>query len=128
MLLILNRRVTVMQLYMRIGRLLLLSLLLSSLSMAHARPAVQADPFRSDDTLIAQLDQATAGHVRISYHAETGKVRFIGADQQDAIPHPASLAASANPEQAARAFLSSYGSLFGLTDSSRELTVMRAPA
>ncbi len=96
--------------------------------MAQARPAEQTDAFQSDDPLIAQLDQATAGRVRISYHAETGKVRFIGADLDDPISHRAGPAASAGPEQAARAFLASYGSLFGLGDQSRELTVMRASA
>jgi Zn-dependent metalloprotease len=115
------------QCYKRIGHLVLLSILMGSLSMAHARPVAQTDTFGSDNPLIARLDRETSGQVRIAYHAETGKVRFIGADLQHAIPRSAGLAASANPELVARAFLANYGALFGLTDQARDLTVMRAP-
>jgi Zn-dependent metalloprotease len=115
------------QVYKRISHLALLIALMASMSMAQAGPAAQTEPLRNDDPLIARLDRQTGGQVRIAYHAETGKVRFIGADLQHAIPHTAGLAASATPELAARGFLSSYGALFGLDDQARDLTVIRAP-
>jgi Zn-dependent metalloprotease len=42
------------------------------------------------------------------------------------MPQPAFLSPQATPEEAARGFLSTYGSLFGLRDQSHELTVMRS--
>jgi Zn-dependent metalloprotease len=114
--------------YKRIGHLALLAILMGSLNMAQARPVAQTDTPGNDDPLIARLDHETSGRVRIAYHAETGKVRFIGADLEHTIPRSAGVAASATPELAARAFLSNYGALFGLADQARDLTVMRAPA
>ncbi|MCR4407572.1 MAG: M4 family metallopeptidase [Anaerolineae bacterium] len=64
--------------------------------------------------------------MRISYHAETGKVRFIGTSSDRPITQPAVLAASASPEVAARGFLDTYGQLLGLTDQAQELAVMRS--
>lgn len=76
-----------------------------------------------DQTLLDQLGQVTQGRVQVSYHAQTGKVRFIGTDAQ----HPISQA-GAQPEQAARAFLGAYGQLLGLNDEAEELRVMRSTA
>ena len=76
--------------------------------------------------LAQALQTATGGGVRISYHAETGKVRFIGTDQAHPIAQPAQLAGDVSPEIAARSFLATYGTLFGLTDPAQELSVMRA--
>jgi Zn-dependent metalloprotease len=56
----------------------------------------------------------------------TGKVRFIGAEFSRAIAQPTILGAKATPETAARGFLSTYGSLFGIKDQARELKVMRS--
>jgi bacillolysin len=117
-----------LQVYKRIIHLVLLTILMGSMSMAQAHPLAQIDTPGNDDPLIARLDHETSGRARIAYHAETGKVRFIGVDLQHAMPRPAGLAASATPELAARAFLSNYGALFGLADQARDLTVMRAPA
>jgi len=83
-------------------------------------------PGPTDETLIGQLQQETDDKTRISYHAETGKVRFIGTSPDRPIAQPAVLAVSASPEEAARGFLATYGQLFGLTDPARELTVMRS--
>jgi bacillolysin len=82
-------------------------------------------PGPSDAPLLEQLNQESQGLLRISYHAETGKVRFVGASPDHPIAPPALLAASASPEMAARGFLDVYGQLFGLRDQARELTVMR---
>jgi Zn-dependent metalloprotease len=78
--------------------------------------------------LVQALRQQTDGSVRISYHAETGKVRFIGTDPSHPIPQPGKIDANASPEDAARQFLATYGSLFGLSDPALELTVMRVQA
>jgi len=78
------------------------------------------------DNLTHQLRELTGGKARISTHAKTGKVRFIGTELSHPIPQPAIFKAIASPEGAARGFLSTYGSLFGLTDQARELTVMRS--
>ncbi|MFQ5814476.1 MAG: M4 family metallopeptidase, partial [Anaerolineae bacterium] len=78
----------------------------------------------ADAVLIDRLQQSTGGKVRLSYHARTGKVRFIGTDLEHPIPQLIELATAATPEQAARQFLDTYGQLFGLTDQAQELTVM----
>ncbi len=74
---------------------------------------------------IAPLAQSGA---RISYHAQTGQVRFVGAAPGRAIPQPSVLAQSASREDAARGFLAVYGPLFGLSDPNQELIVKRETA
>ncbi|MEI9477004.1 MAG: M4 family metallopeptidase, partial [Deltaproteobacteria bacterium] len=74
--------------------------------------------------LVDQLKQMTGSKIRMETHAKTGKVRYIGVDPSNAIRQPAVLSANPTSEEAARGFLSKYGSLFGLTDHARELRVM----
>ena len=52
--------------------------------------------------LVGQLRQQTGDQVRVSYHAGTGKIRFIGTDPEHAISQSGIQAAEATPEQAAR--------------------------
>jgi len=78
--------------------------------------------------LVQTLQQQTEGSVSISYHAETGKVRFIGTDPSHPIPQPGKINSNATPEEAARQFLVTYGSLFGLSDPNQELTVIGVQA
>ncbi|MDH7488239.1 MAG: hypothetical protein QHH80_01865 [Anaerolineae bacterium] len=47
--------------------------------------------------------------MRISYHAYTGKVRFIGTDPTRPIPRPEGLKPDAPPEGVALSFLRTYG-------------------
>ncbi len=101
---------------------LLIVLLFALSSSALSNPYYQEPP---PPALTEQLQRQTEGQVRISYHAQTGKVRFVGTDPAHPIPRPAALVAEAAPEQAARHFLSTYGRLFGLTNQANELTVMR---
>ena len=69
-----------------------------------------------DDGLIAQL-----GHARVSYHSETGFVRFVGGS----LANPVQAASgTSDPETAARRFVGAYGSLFGLVDPGTELRTM----
>jgi len=88
-------------------------------------PLTTSAPAFADEALLARLAQATGGEVRISYHAYTGKVRFIGTDPSRPIPRAEALAPEAPPTQAALAFLRTYGPLFGIADPEAELAVMR---
>ncbi|MBI4334072.1 MAG: M4 family metallopeptidase [Chloroflexi bacterium] len=72
-----------------------------------------------------QLKRQTDGEVRISYHAGTGKVRFIGTDVDKPLRRPPGLGPTASPEQTALQFLTTYGEIFGLTDPSRQLRTVR---
>ncbi len=102
-------------------RILVVLLFLASLFTVKALSSPSSPP-----DLAQALRQGTGGRVRISYHSETGKVRFIGTDQAHPIARPAQLAGDAPPEVAARNFLATYGALFGLSDPAQELSVMRA--
>jgi len=87
--------------------------------MARPSAAQTSDP-------VEKLLQQTDGAARVSYHAETGKVRFIGTDSTHPMPQPFALTAGATDEQAARQFLGAYGSAFGVIDQAQELNVARA--
>src|SRR3954451_2237237 len=105
----------------------LLSLLvLNSHGVAQARGPL-GDPISqgNGNGLEDRLRQATGGSVRISHHARTGTVSFIGVDQDHPIGRPAGLAANASPEALARAFLDTYGPLFGVKDQAQELRLKR---
>ncbi len=80
----------------------------------------------AQQTLVQQLKTQAGGRLRISFHAVTGQVRFLGADPAQPIKGSQPLLPGAAPETVARAFLADYGSVFGLTDQGRELTVMRS--
>ncbi len=92
--------------------------------IGQAAPPAQG-PITFDATLIDRLRNDTGGKVRISYHDETGKVRFIGATPSDSIAQPAVLGLAASSQDAARGFLATYGRLFGLRDPNIELRAMR---
>jgi Zn-dependent metalloprotease len=108
-----------------------LALLLSSGHVVQAAPHTQAlDPSTPmppglEDPLIEQLQQAAGGRLQIVRHTRTGKVNLIGASQDHPIGRPAKLAATAAPEAVARAFMETYGPLFGLRDQAQELRVGR---
>ena len=104
---------------------LLMILLAPALSHAAPPPQGPAPSPLSDQALVDQLKQLTQGAVRISHHAETGKVRFIGASAERSVAQPSVLGLAASPEDAARGFLAVYGNLFGLDDAYRDLTVMK---
>ena len=87
-----------------------------------------APPPPGDEALVDHLQQATSDGIRISYHSQTGKVRFIGTDRGYSIPRPEGVQPDANPEQVARSFLDLYGQLFGLRDQAGELAVIRSRA
>ncbi|UCC87827.1 MAG: M4 family metallopeptidase, partial [Anaerolineales bacterium] len=95
---------------------------------ASARPPEQGPPPPpiSDAALLEQLRQESVGLVRVSHHAGTGKIRFVGTSPGRPIARPTALGAGISPEEAARGFLGTYGQLFGLKDQARELEVIRA--
>lgn len=114
----------------KITRTLIVMTLLATMfitSVAAEPPGPPASGRRGVDTarLIGRLQMETEDHARISYHGETGKVRFIGTDLEHTITQPGRLSSAATPEEAARQFLGVYGPLFGLLDPSQELEVMR---
>ncbi len=78
--------------------------------------------------LVASLSAQAGAPVRVAYHSETGKVRFIGTEVGHPVPRSAKLSAGVAPEQAARQFLNDYGALFGLSNQSQELVVKRDQA
>lgn len=90
---------------------------------------VQAQRLRptspAESPLVQQLRAVTDQQLRISYHDETGNVRFLGTTVDHAVAPTSRLVANATPEQAARAFLDGYGQLFGTTDQARDLRVAR---
>ena len=92
-------------------------------SLLQAKDLSPANPVET--TLIEQLNQVTQGMARISYHAETGKVTFIGTTPEQTISQPLALDMNVPPEEAARAFLAQYGVLFGLTEPDKALELMR---
>lgn len=93
----------------------------------NAPNAPQSVPLAATElALVERLRNETAGHVRISYHAGTGRVRFIGTDPDHAMQVADKALAGVGSESVARAFLASYGALFGLRDQAKELTVLRA--
>ncbi|MDD5467895.1 MAG: M4 family metallopeptidase [Anaerolineales bacterium] len=75
--------------------------------------------------LVFSLTKQTDGFAKISYHAETGKVRFIATDKQHPIQLSSQEAGETNPELPAREFLRTYGSLFGIQDADRDLKILR---
>jgi len=68
------------------------------------------------------------GQAITSVHPITGETNFIGTEAGQSIANPVALPADASPEQAARAYLSVCGSLFGIKDSYNELMLKREKA
>lgn len=99
---------------------LLIAFLVLTTGVAHASTTATTDV---RTRLISQLRQQSGGNLQLDYHRETGAVRFLATDAAHPIARAASLGATATAEQASRAFLSSYGALFGLNDQA-QLTVM----
>ena len=98
------------------------ALLATLISLTLAAPASWQ---QSPQTLINQLSQSSGGQLRVSYHRETGRVRFLGTTPDHAIAQAFPNATEVSPEMAARTFLQSYGSLFGLQNAQEELVVMK---
>src|SRR5690242_21661613 len=95
--------------------------LLFLLGLASSTATVFSAPLSADP--LQDLLKLTGGQARISRDRHSGLVRFIGTDKEHGVPRRPTVASSAPPETAARAFLASYGALFGLSDPSQELTL-----
>lgn len=101
--------------------LLALALIVGGAVSPYGDARAQGGPQSQDAQLLQQLGASTGGNTRIAYHSTTGKVRFIGSTADRPIPRAQGLAMNVAPEASARAFMGSYGSLFGLRDQSQEL-------
>jgi bacillolysin len=105
-----------------------LLILVALMPLAQARsapPSVSIEVSAPQPALLDTLRRQTDDQVRISYHARTGKVRFIGTDAAHPISYPDAPSGAAPQADAARRFLAAYGSLFGLSDQARQLSVER---
>lgn len=92
---------------------------------SQAAPPAQGPSTSSDAVLLDTLNQQTDGDVRISYHTETGKVRFIGTTPDRAITDLSVQGIGISAEDAARGYMNVYGQLFGLSNQSEELVVIK---
>jgi bacillolysin len=70
-----------------------------------------------------RVECLASGEARTSRQLRTGAIRFVGTEPGRPIPHPLPLEAAQSPEAAARSYLSTCGSLFGLFDQSSELAM-----
>ncbi len=61
----------------------------------------------------------------ISYQEETGNIRFLNAEPGYSIEQPIPLDSSATSEDAARSFLSVYGTVFSIKNQETELDVIK---
>lgn len=107
--------------------LVALAIMLMWLTAFPARP-LHADRPAPADELLLHLKRQAGASLRIAYHAETGKVRFIGVDPVRAIAPPSVLRAGATPREASLSFLAVYGPLFGVEKPDEELMLMRIRA
>jgi len=95
----------------------------SSTLAATPTPTSASEPVPQD--LVLPSQSFAEEELRISYHAQTGKVRFLGAKEGHSIQQPLGSLATVSPEEAARGFMSVFGSLFGLADPAQELILER---
>ena len=79
---------------------------------------------QGDQSTLERLERVA----RVSFHDETGKVRFVGTVPGRPIARPLGLSSSATAAQVARAFFVSYGAVFGIRDQARELRVTATQA
>lgn len=100
-----------------------LTLLVSLISIGSAAP-LQGQTL--EEALLHHLQQEARGNLHVSYHRETGRVRFLGTSAEQAIAQPTQRAGNVAPEVAALAFMEAYGSLFGVDDAATELSLMRS--
>lgn len=63
--------------------------------------------------------------VRISYHANTGLVRFLASQEGLSIQRLSSMAAGDSADSLGRGYLAVYAPLFGLSGNAKQLRVMR---
>ena len=69
----------------------------------------------------AGLERELGSGIQVRLSAETGLVRFLGADPRRPVKRPPGLDANVGAESAARAFLQRYGQYFGVRDQRRQL-------
>ncbi len=116
----------------RAQRLLVAALVALVASLTATVPAeAQVPPpvGRADEAQLAQkLEADGAADAARALHADTGKVRFVGATPDHPIRRKPGVTPGDPPERAARAFLADYGPLFGVADQARDLRLMGTTA
>ena len=110
-----------------------LSLLALSVSLALASQAQAQTLNRASSEAAIRLAQATGNKAEVSYHAATGTARFVRlpveqsqrARAQAARASSARVATDATKQNDSLQFLSTYSTLFGITDAASELKLVR---
>ena len=110
-----------------VGLIFILSILVAQFPVS-AQGSIPA-PSDSNRSISAQILEAAFRlqdeGVRISYHANTGLVRFLAAQEGLSIQRLSSMAAGDSADSLGRGYLGVYGALFGLTGNANQLSVMR---
>ncbi len=78
-----------------------------------------------EDALILLAKKFEDSNLKIVSNPETGNTSFLISEKGYSIAQPETLPLDASPEEAARSFLSVYGSEFGLMNQAEELSVMK---
>jgi bacillolysin len=102
--------------------LVLLSVIGLAVQPVRAQPP---PPSEKERVLLSQLQRQAGSDVRVAYHAETGRVRFIGTQPGSELAQSLTQATHLEPVAAAMAFLDVYGALFGLRNPAAELALLR---
>ncbi len=84
-----------------------------------------SSPVHAAESAMPQLVRQSTQPPTVSIHIGTGKIRLLAAPAGDVMRQPDAVAADADAESAARAFIGTYGRLFGLRAPERELTVIK---
>jgi len=105
--------------------LVLSIILLLSISGTKLTVSAQSSTQKTSPNSILSAGQCFNDNSEVTYLPETGKIRFIGTPLGIPIKQPILDQRSASPEKAARNYLSTCGSLFGLTDQASELQLKR---
>ena len=77
-----------------------------------------------EEGLVSELEKENGVELRISRHSETGKVRFLAAESGQSVTQPVVAQGEVTADGVARAFLSEYGSLFGIADARSDLLLI----
>ena len=103
-------------------------ILVAAISQWASAAAIEPHHPQAQQDLLQALQQAAGGEIRLSHHSETGKVRFLGAMTKTGIANSSFSEGNLTADQTARSFLSQYGSLFGVADAHRDLSLMNERA
>jgi Zn-dependent metalloprotease len=87
--------------------------------------AAPPTPIEGDGGLLGRLQGQGGGEIRVAYHVETGRVRFIGTRPGSQLAQSLGSPPGTTPQTISWSFLAEYGPLFGLVDPHTELAPLR---